>query len=286
MREGLAAERDLDFTRAMDRYERAAAGPSGTDAHLTARARYTKQLSDLAWQTHAKHSKLNYCENTRPPALATRGEGIETARRALGMSEDVLREYPESSLAHVAVCANLGRVALYSSNRQKVRMSDRVLSLAERAVSLDPDDDMAWHALGTWHAHMAHMSVVHKLVIKLYYQGSCFNASNDTAHDAYVRAASLRPDKILHQVELAKSLASRGKSGPALQLLDQALVGPDLEDVNARLSQAKGQQLRDKLAAAEEKAARPKRRRFGVIPRRRKQQPTEEGDEGAGAEGG
>lgn len=250
-------------------YELASRGPVA-ELGKQALCRVAKQHCDLGWQAYARREGLIWSRDVvpappPPPAKAKgrkRGakdvasaeeeadEGLRYALRALKLARRCAALAPELSTAHLAVAAALGRLALYSDTRTKVQMSDEVLHTAERIVAADPGDDYGWHSLGRWHYEMSRLNLAAKLVIKLYYQGSAFNASMDVATRAYERAVELAPGRLVHRVELAKCYEAQGERTKALEQLEAA-TGCDVEDMNAVNVLTAGLQQQERLKKAQ-----------------------------------
>eukprot|EP00793_Prasinoderma_coloniale_P004114 PRCOL_00006289-RA len=228
-------------------FERAAAGPDGAIA-APALARLSKQYCDLGWNAYAKRAELIWCPHIVPPPPDTEREGRALALRALELAREAGATYPHSSKCRLAVAAALGRLAMYSDNRTKVKMSNEVLEATEDIIATNPDDDYGWHSLGRWHHEMSRMNLAAKLVIKLYYQGSVFNASRDVSIRSYLKAIEIAPGRLVHKVELAKVYEAAGDLDKALGQLDAAMEC-DVEDYNAWTVRAAGREARDRLRA-------------------------------------
>jgi len=243
---GLEAERRFDQLAALEAYECAELAALRPEQKAEALARLSKQYSDMAWQSFAKEKELDFHPRSNPPA-PPREEGARMAQKALELSEAALALDPDSAVVRVSKCANLGRLALYSDNKSMVRMSNRVKEEAERAIALDPSYDWAHHSLGRWHAAMASLPLVVKVIVKYYYQGEgCFSACHDRALQAYSTAKDLNPLCPNHRVELAKLLAQKGQRAAATAELQASLqMAP--EDVNDWIVQEQGRRLLESL---------------------------------------
>lgn len=96
---------------------------------------------------------------------------------------------------------------------------------AQKAISLDPQDDLAYHVLGIWNREVAELNWVLRAFAEFLY-GKLPEASLDTAISDLRRAAELAPDVVPHQVELGITLADARKWDDAKATLDHALTMP------------------------------------------------------------
>lgn len=72
---------------------------------------------------------------------------------------------PKSALGHIACCISMGRLALYSDNKTKVALAADAQDEARRALSLEPNNDLAHHLMGRWHYEMAQLNVIVRTLV-------------------------------------------------------------------------------------------------------------------------
>ena len=160
--------------------------------------------------------------------LPTTAEKIESGKTALAYAERAVKADPRSSDAHLSVAICLGKITQLQGNREKVEASKRIKQAAEQAVNLDPRSDYAWHLLGRWHQALAGMSGLVRGVVKLVY-GELPPASNEEALECFEKALALRPDRLIHHVELGRTLAQMGRKEEARQAIEKGLAMPNRE---------------------------------------------------------
>ncbi len=108
---------------------------------------------------------------------------------------------PNSADAHLELAIAVGRVALMEGGKKKVRLSKEVKSECEKALSLDPKNDIAHHVLARWNREVANLSGILKAFAKILY-GGLPPASNDLAIEHFKKAIDLNPQYINHHLEL------------------------------------------------------------------------------------
>mmetsp|Transcript_25581 Transcript_25581/g.81138 ORF Transcript_25581/g.81138 Transcript_25581/m.81138 type:complete len:390 (-) Transcript_25581:200-1369(-) len=169
----------------------------------------------------------------------------EIVREAMKLSQAAIDAEPEGPDGFVAHAVNLGRLAMFAGNSDKVEISRRVKDTVERALDLDPANDMALHVRARWEMEMASLGALVRAAARIAYGGvDCGSWSNA---EAYLRrAVELRPQRLMHRVELAKCMHKLGRNGEARAQLELALSLP-VEDINFELERRDGVKLLEKL---------------------------------------
>jgi tetratricopeptide (TPR) repeat protein len=145
-------------------------------------------------------------------------EAEQLARMAVRLS-------PEDSKGHLYLSVVMGKLALYEGGRRKVELSKETKAEAERAVALNPNEDVGYHVLAIWHREMVELNWLLRTFAELVY-GKFPTASLESALANLRRAVDLAPDIIPHRVELGITLASAGRWAEAKTQLEQALRMP------------------------------------------------------------
>jgi tetratricopeptide (TPR) repeat protein len=160
--------------------------------------------------------------------LASVAEKIDSGKKGLDYAERAVKANPRLSDAHLAISICLGKIVQLQGNREKVVASKRIKETAERAVKLDPKNDYAWHLLGRWHQALAGMSSLVRGIVKIVY-GELPPASNEVALDCFQKATKLRPDRLIHHIELGRTYAQMGNQEEARKALNKGLAMPNTE---------------------------------------------------------
>ncbi len=179
--------------------------------------RLAKQHSDLIFESKDKAEQKRLAEKC-----------LAYARKSVALS-------PDNARAQLAVAACLAKNFPYADNQTKVNYSREVKERTERAIQIDPKQDLAYHMLGRWHYEVADMNFVLKGLMKLLY-GGLPKGTNEEALKYFEKAAELAPRRIIHRLELAKVQLRLSKKGEAIATLKEALVmvPTDKDDVDAR----------------------------------------------------
>lgn len=143
----------------------------------------------------------------------------EFARKAIEVN-------PDGSKGHLTLSIALGRVALDASPKERIRLSKEIKAEVDKALQLDPNDDIAWHVLGRWHRKLATLSWIEKKFANIFLGGVPKEASLEKAVEAFQKAIELNPGHINHHLELAITYEKMGQKEKAIAEYKKALELP------------------------------------------------------------
>jgi hypothetical protein len=146
----------------------------------------------------------------------TPAEAEAYAKRSLAEAQRAETLEPQSSKAHLALAVAYGRLTDFEDNRTKVEDSRHVKSEAERALELNPKEDVAYHVLGRWNYAVATLNPMLKMMARFIY-GGMPDASLEEAARNYKDAIALAPGRVIHHHELARVYVAMGKPELARQ---------------------------------------------------------------------
>jgi tetratricopeptide (TPR) repeat protein len=162
-------------------------------ADATVILRISKQYSDLV-------------DITKPPADAENYAWTSLSYAQRGLDLD-----PRSAKAHLGLAVAYGKLTDFVGNKTKLEYSKIIKAETEKSIELDPTDAFAWHLLGRWHAGVAGVGGVLKVMAKLVY-GGMPPASNEEAVRCLKKATELAPKCVLHHGALARVYKAMGST--------------------------------------------------------------------------
>jgi tetratricopeptide (TPR) repeat protein len=155
---------------------------------------------------------------------------------------------PNDTWGHFYLSASLGMYALMLGKKDQVNMSKEIKTAIDKAIELDPNNDLAYHALGRWQRRMAEIGGAQRLFGSILF-GSIPKGSFEESEKALMKAVELKPDYINHHLELGRTYVSLKKYDLAAQEFQKCL------DLNAASSKdsAYKDEAKQELAAAKKK---------------------------------
>ncbi len=151
----------------------------------------------------------------------------EYFKKAEEMARKAIEVNPEGAKGHLYLSIALGRVALDASPKERIRLSKEIKSEVDKALELDPNDDIAWHVLGRWHRKLATLSWIEKKFANIFLGGVPKEASVEKAAECFQKAIELKPDHINHHLELAITYEKLGQKDKAIEEYKKVLELPN-----------------------------------------------------------
>ena len=185
--------------------------------------------------------------------LIKASDGSEAAKQRYFRSAEqyalkALALRPGDSRAHFLYAAALGRQVNTLGRKAQIAAANKIKAELDKAIALDPGNDLAWNALGFWHRTLAEMSGSTRLLGGLFY-GSIPKGSYDEAVKGFRKAIALNPSYSDHHLELAKTYLDLKKKPQAAAELLAAVNCPALTSQCAHFKNEAKQAL-DKLIAS------------------------------------
>jgi tetratricopeptide (TPR) repeat protein len=143
-----------------------------------------------------------------------RSQKLAFAKLSLEYARKAVHEAPNNAEAHVCLSIAYGKMTDFTDNKTKMDYSKIVKSEAEKAVELNPKNDMALLILARWNFDMATLNPILKAIAQTMY-GQLPPASKDLAIEYFQKAVAAAPEKIIHHAEYAQALEAMGKTKEA-----------------------------------------------------------------------
>jgi tetratricopeptide (TPR) repeat protein len=158
---------------------------------------------------------------TREEKLRLGGIGLDFALRASAL-------WPNDSEAQLSPAISYGKMVPLQGIKEQIESARRIKDAVDKAIKLDPDNDLAWDVLGRWNKVLADVNGLKRAVGSLLY-GELPTGSNAEAVSCFQKAIEINPNRLMHYIELGQTYAQMGRTGDARRLLAKGLAMPDVE---------------------------------------------------------
>ncbi len=190
--------------------------------------------AERSWRIARVQYEIGRLDEENAPKLFKKSE--EYARIAIA-------EDPDNSNSYKWLAIALGAQAKYSDTKTQVRQSREIKESIEKAITLNPNDDIAYLVLSRWHYKVSGLGVVARTFAKIIY-GGMPKASLAEAEKLLWQAIELH-DRISHRYNLAKVYDRMERYEDKKIQLQQALLLPvtfpeELEEIEKARKKLQG----------------------------------------------
>lgn len=175
----------------------------------------------------------------------TTEDKLRLGRTALGYARRAVKLAPNDAEAQLALAITYGKLLPYVSNRERIESSPVIKAAAEKAIKLDPKNDLAWHILGRWHLVVAEVSGMKRAIAQMVY-GKLPPASFADAKRCFEKAIELNPNRLMHYVELGRTYAQLDRKDEARKFISKGLGMRNTEKDDPETKE-KGREVLQKL---------------------------------------
>jgi tetratricopeptide (TPR) repeat protein len=154
---------------------------------------------------------------------------LEYSKRAAALG-------PNDAEAQLSVAISYGKLLPILGKKEQVDASPRIKASVDRALALDPRNDLAWHILGRWHRVLADVTGVKRVLAGALY-GGLPTGSYDEAIRSLQKAIALNGTRLMHQIELGRIYAQMGRKEDARKYLSKGLAMPSREKDDAEMKE-------------------------------------------------
>ncbi len=154
--------------------------------------------------------KLSQAYSGKIDAVKDRAEKLRYANLCMEYAKKAVRVAPDNSDAHLCLSIAYGRMTDFVDNKTKMEYSKVVNSEAEKALDLNPKNDLALLILARWNFDMATLNPILRGIAQALY-GQLPPASKEKAIEYFRRAIAAAPQRISYHGAYAEALESMGK---------------------------------------------------------------------------
>jgi Tfp pilus assembly protein PilF len=116
----------------------------------------------------------------------------------------------------------------------------------DKAIKLDPRNDLGWHVLGRWHERLAEINPVVRAMAQVAF-GKLPDSTHEEAVTCFEKAIALNPNRLMHYVELGLVYAQMGRTDDARRLINTGLSMANTEKDDPEIKR-QGREVLTKLS--------------------------------------
>ena len=176
---------------------------------------------------------------------SNRMEKVQLGTVAVFFAQRAATLAPNDPEAQLAVAISYGKMTPFLSSKDQFANSPRIKAAADKALALDPANDLAWQVLGRWYLAVADVSGIKRTLAKVAY-GNLPAATYPDAVRCFEKAILLKPSRLMHHIELGRTYKQMGRDDDARKSIMRGLALPDTEKDDPE-TKANGRELLKKL---------------------------------------
>jgi tetratricopeptide (TPR) repeat protein len=152
----------------------------------------------------------------------------ELGNKAVDYARQAIAADPQNAMAQLAVAVCYGRIAPLLDNKTKIAYSRLVKEHADKALALDPNNDLTYNVLGSWNYALAGLNPFLRALAGVIY-GQLPDASFEDSVKDFQKAVQLNPNRLANHIGLGRAYAALGKTAEAREELERGLSMPNQE---------------------------------------------------------
>lgn len=135
-------------------------------------------------------------------------------REAVRYAEAAVRADGRNANAWAYLAASHGSYAMYAGGKEKVKLANKIRDELDRALELDPQNQVAHTIYGTWHREVAEVGWIERQLANMFL-GSMPDGSIDASIRHFKAAIRQGPDVLRHHFELGLTYIAADREAAA-----------------------------------------------------------------------
>jgi tetratricopeptide (TPR) repeat protein len=158
----------------------------------------------------------------------TREEKLRLGHISLDYAQRAAALAPSDSEAQLSIAISYGKMLPLLGTKEQVEASRVIKDTADKAIRLDPGNDLAWHVLGRWHRVLSDVNMLKRELASFIY-GKLPQTTTEEAVKCFEKAIEINPNRLMHYIELGRAYAQMGRTAEARRFIEKGLAMPNVE---------------------------------------------------------
>jgi tetratricopeptide (TPR) repeat protein len=219
----LSAQTAADHLRQGDEYYSQFNDAKALDEYLAA-LKLEPNNYEALWKTARAYFDLG--ELMEPKNKSDVAEQRRLFTESYKNARQAVRTNPNDTWGHFFYSAGLGKYVLTQGKKEQINASKNIKAEIEKAIELDPNNDLAYHALGIWQRTMAEIGGAQRFLGGMLY-GSIPKGTFEESEKCFKKAIELNPEYTNHHLELGRTYLDMKNYDLAKQEFQKTLELPN-----------------------------------------------------------
>ena len=155
-------------------------------------------------------------------------EKLHLGKTAVDYSRRAVALAPDDPEAQLALAISYGKMLPFEETKEKIATSRLIKIAVDKAIALDPNNDLAWQVLGRWYLALADVGGLKRALAQVKY-GKLPPAKYEDAVRCFEKAIELNPNRLMHYIELGRTYALMDRDADARKFITKGLAMPETE---------------------------------------------------------
>jgi tetratricopeptide (TPR) repeat protein len=155
-------------------------------------------------------------------------EKLLLGNTAVSYAERAVALAPDDPETQLALAISYGKRLPLEGTKQKLAASHLIKIAVDKAISLDPTNDLSWQVLGRWYRALADVNPVKRAFAQVKY-GKLPPAKFEDAVRCFEKAIALNPNRLMHYIELGRTYALMDRDADARKFITKGIAMPETE---------------------------------------------------------
>ncbi len=218
----LGAQTAADFIRQGDEYYTQFKDAQALEEYLKA-AQAEPGNYEALWKTARAY--YDVADQMTPADSKAADEQRKIYSQSMSYARQAIKADSNGTWGHFFLSAAWGRFVLTQGKKEQVNASKQIRAEIDKAIAADPNNDVAYHALGLWQRRMAEIGGAQRFFGGMLY-GSIPKGSYEEAVKDLQKAIELNPNYTNHHLELGRTYLDQKKYDLAKQEFEKVLDLP------------------------------------------------------------
>ena len=130
-----------------------------------------------------------------------------------------------TSEGHTWLAVSLGEIAMFEGSKTKIQLCSEIKNELDKALALNPRDDVAWSIRGSFYRALGNVSWIEKRLAAIFL-GKLPDGGYEEAEQSLLAAIRIAPDVFRHKRELGLLYLDWGRKPEAKRALQESLETP------------------------------------------------------------
>lgn len=152
--------------------------------------------------------------------LRDRDEAEKYINKAIKISEEFYKKYPDSAAVYSYLALSYGNKAMFAGGNDKIKLAKKIEENASKSLRMDSNDYLPYVILGIYNRQIADLSWLERAFANTFF-GDVPEGSFEESVEMLNKALKIKPNTIVATYQLAQTYSKMGEDKKAIELFNK-----------------------------------------------------------------